>query len=168
MVYRFNAAFVDSVASDLVLIHIKETIPDPVFTMTAFALWNGKDSLALRPSITNLAELQIAPGKGPNWTWSLLLDSTRVDTSWQAESLVLKAAAEAGNFQVQLCMDNGGTASCKRTVIDMVPSAAIRHRQPGVLETMTLRDRIPIYDARWRRLNGIEGRGKRVVWRSKP
>ena len=155
MVYKFSATFVDSVASTMVLIHIKATIPDPIFTMPASISWNGKDTLALRPTITNLAELLLTPDQGLHWVWSLLLDSTQVDTSLQAEGLILKAVAEPGNFKVQLCLDNGGTALCKSTAIEMLPTAALLPRLPGTLGTLPVR---PSYDARGRRLDGLIGR----------
>lgn len=158
IVYRFSAGFGDSVASALVRIAIKETIPDPVFTLPVSTPWDGKDSLVLRPAITNLAELRIATDQGLHWVWSLLSDSSRVDTSWQADGLMLKAVAAAGNFQVQLCLDNGGSASCRSTAIEMLPTSGIRRRLPGAPESPTLRARLPIYDARGRRLKRPGGR----------
>lgn len=125
--YRFTARFGDSVATRDVKVRILETIPDPLFTLGAIPKWNGKDPLALRPTITNLAAIKASRDSILNFAWTV--SGPLTDTLQRDGSLILKSAAEAGVLTVGLCLDNGGAAACKSFEMPVDPGIIVGLRE---------------------------------------
>ena len=78
MKLRLKAVFSDEVKSRDIVLTVKETIPDPEFTLQAPADWDGRKELVLEPQITNLAALKAAGGR-----------ATDVRTEWAAGPLAV-------------------------------------------------------------------------------
>jgi hypothetical protein len=115
--YRLSADFGDSTSSRTVRVTIKEAIPDPVFTLTAADAWNGKDSLAIRPAIANLAAIKSSRDSVLTWNWSL--SGPEVDTAMLEDGLWLKQAATGGELHLELCLANGSTPVCHAAVVNV-------------------------------------------------
>lgn len=123
MAFRFTACFGDSTASRDVAVRIRETIPDPQFTLAPVPGWNGKDPLELRPVILNLAALKAGPDTVTRYAWTL--SGPQVDTALFNEALVLKRGSDSGILAVGLCLDNGGAPACRSLEISVDPGTGV-------------------------------------------
>lgn len=121
--YRFTARFGDSVAARDVAVKVRETIPDPVFTLGAIPSWNGRDSVALRPAISNLAAIKASRDSVLHYAWTVSGPPT--DTLQKDGSLILASAREAGSLTIGLCLDNGGPAACRSIEITVDPAVIV-------------------------------------------
>jgi len=111
MVLRFSARFRDSARSRDVRIAIRNVAPDPQFTLPADMTWSGRDSLLIRPVITNLSLIQASPFPSLHAVWAL--EGVQADTASVAEEGLLLFSPQAqGDLKVSLCLDNGGLANC--------------------------------------------------------
>ena len=121
IVYRFTAAYGDSSPYRDVRVRIREAIPEPEFTLPASLSWSGKEAIALRPAITNLAAVKASRDTDLHWSWTLTGPET--DTSWLMDGLTLKSAEAEGILEVRLCMDNSGPAACRTAAITISRTA---------------------------------------------
>jgi hypothetical protein len=110
LVYRFTATFAASAPYKDVRVTIKEKIPEPAFTFPSSLTWNGADSVALRPVISNLAAIKASRDTAIHWAWTLT--GADADTSWLKDGLMLRKASAEGSLQVGLCLDNSGPSTC--------------------------------------------------------
>jgi hypothetical protein len=126
LILRFSARFPDSVRSGEVRIGIRNSVPDPVFTMPATLTWNGGDSLLIRPVIANLPAILASPFPELNVDW--YLQGVQVDTIWKpSQGLLLLSARESGTVNVSLCLDNGEQPVCDSTKVDIkIPVSGLR------------------------------------------
>ncbi|MDB5105467.1 MAG: hypothetical protein JWP91_3156 [Fibrobacteres bacterium] len=122
IVYRLTAEFSDSTRTRDVRVRIKESIPDPIFTLPAIPSWSGKEAIAYRPAISNLAAIKASRDSALHWTWSFA--GPAVDTSWLEDGMTLKSAEGAGALQIGLCLDNGGPIVCRNAALTITGSAA--------------------------------------------
>ncbi len=110
-----KAVFADGVKTKDVAISVKEIIPDPVFTLTAPAAWDGRARIELVPQVTNLAAMK-AKGAG------------ELKTEWSAGpfaliqevvpgKLILKRAQNSGKLTVTATISNGGKPVTQSVVI---------------------------------------------------
>ncbi len=116
IVYRFSADYGVSAQAGNVQIRIKKSIPDPVFTLGA-AAWNGKDSLVLKPVISNLDEIRAS--REPNISYAWTVAGLNADTAWRADGLLLKSAYAEGDLNVGLCLSNNGAPVCKTVLVNV-------------------------------------------------
>lgn len=142
--YRFEAAFGDSTRSAEVTIRVKEEIPDPVFTLPAPA-WGGAVPLEIRPSISNWGSVKAS--RAPDFRYAWTLEGVAVDTAWKNGGLLLEKSDASGELTLGLCLDNGGAASCKTTVIRVGAATSL---VPTVLKPGFV-IKSPAYDAAGRR-----------------
>jgi Concanavalin A-like lectin/glucanases superfamily/Domain of unknown function (DUF2341) len=128
LVYRFMAIYADSTPKKDFQVKIKEFIPEPAFTLPSGIIWSGKDTLSFRPSITNLKVIQSGRDSVINWAWTLsgasAPDGKIADTTWRSDRLLF-TSAPMGSFQVGLCLDNGGPAVCKSSVVQVSGSTSV-------------------------------------------
>jgi hypothetical protein len=113
ILYRFSANFGNLVRTKDVAVRVKETIPDPVLAMPTALVWNGIDSLLLKPVITNIVDVRASGEPVLHYAWEL--SGLNADTIWRSGALMLKSSLEQGSLKVGLCIDNGGTPACKST-----------------------------------------------------
>ena len=50
---------------------VTDTIPDPVFTLTAPATWDGRQTITVTPNISNWRAMQAAGVANLNYNWSV-------------------------------------------------------------------------------------------------
>ena len=118
VVYRFTARFGDSTMSKDVKVTVKEAIPDPLFTLPASIDWNGQDTtVIIRPTLSNLAAVKASPDSVINYIWSL--SGVEADTALVSGGLRLRRAFGDGIVNVELCLDNGGAALCRTSVVNV-------------------------------------------------
>ncbi len=115
IVYRLTAAFNDSTRVRDVRVTIREAIPDPIFTLPAMPPWSGKEPLAFRPVISNLAAIKASRDSVLHWSWSF--SGVQVDTGALADGVMLQSAPTEGALHIGLCLDNGGTPACRNADI---------------------------------------------------
>lgn len=143
MVLKFTAEYGDSARSGTVAVRLREAIPDPAFIVPDEVRWNGRDSLQLKPAITNLAALKAAGRPELAWAWSTR--GVPVDTAWREGGILLKRAAQSGVLVVGLCLDNGGERLCRESlvVVDAAGNGTAAVRRPAATRP-----------ERWRRMAG--------------
>jgi hypothetical protein len=111
IVLRFSAQYFGGPVTKDVRVKVREAIPDPKFTLPAAGVWKGVKTYVIRPTVTNAAALKASKYSPPlRYLWSL--SAPAADTSLGGDSLRLSNPLQAGNLEVTLCMDNGGSASC--------------------------------------------------------
>ncbi len=117
----FKAIYANEVKSKDVAITISDDIPEPVFTLTAPATWDGRQTIEVVPQITNLAAMQ-AKGAGQlNVAW--IVDDIAVIKQVVPGKLTLKRAQGSGSLRVSAAIDNGGAK--------IVQSATIAVKEPS-------------------------------------
>jgi hypothetical protein len=121
VIYRISGQFGDSTRTRDVRVAIREAIPDPVFTLPGLADWNGKDSIAVKPAISNLAAIRASRDSVLHWEWTFTGPS--VDTGWLADGVMLRKAGSEGKLQIGLCLDNGSTPVCKTANLNVSATA---------------------------------------------
>jgi hypothetical protein len=114
ILYRFTAVIGGSARTRDVLVHVKEAIPEPSFTL-ADASWNGKDSLLVQPVIENMPSLVASPEPGLHYAWSL--SGGTADTAWRRDGLLLRSAPDRTLLRVGLCLDNNGPQVCRTATV---------------------------------------------------
>jgi hypothetical protein len=114
ILYRFTAVIGGSARTRDVLVHVKEAIPEPVFTLADLS-WNGKDSLLVQPVIQNMPSLVASPEPGLHYAWSL--SGGTADTAWRRDGLLLRSAPDRTLLRVGLCLDNNGPQVCRAATV---------------------------------------------------
>jgi hypothetical protein len=130
IVYRFSAQYGRGPRTGDVRISVRESIPDPVFTLPALPAWNGSDTLRVAPVISNLAAIKAAGMPPLRYAWSL--SGLETDSASGAGWLGLMRPKGTGSIKIGLCLDNGGTPLCRETSVSAAsPAAVLRNRVPA-------------------------------------
>ncbi len=101
-----KAVYPKEVRTKDIAISIKETIPDPVFTLTAPPSWDGRTTIEVVPQVMNSSELK-AKGAGElkiEWNVSPFAVIKEVSPG----KLILKRAQNSGKLTVTAAISNGG------------------------------------------------------------
>jgi len=115
MTLRLKAVFPDGVKTRDIPITVKESIPDPLFTLTAPAAWDGRAAIEVTPRITNLAAMQSAGAGELKFTWSAGPFAATQEVL--PGRLRLLRAQRSGPLTVTATLDNGGRAVTQSVVI---------------------------------------------------
>ncbi len=107
-VLRFKAVYADGVKTKDIAVTVKDTIPEPVFTLKAPAKWNGRDAIEVVPEITNLAAMKAAGAGELHYTWTV--SGGAVIKEVVADRLLLKRSQYSGPLTVKAVIHNGGTS----------------------------------------------------------
>lgn len=119
---QVTAVYPDGVKTKDIPIVIRETIPDPEFTLEAPAAWNGRSMIEVVPRITNAAgEVKVRWDVAPIAVIQEVKDG----------KLILKRAQNSGPMIVTATMDNGGQAVKQSVKIDVTEPAS----DPWVVRT---------------------------------
>ncbi len=112
---QFKAVFADSVKTKDVPITVKETIPEPVFTLKAPAAWDGRATIEVAAQVANLAAMQ-ARGAGELKTeWSA--GPLAVIKEVAPGKLRLLRAQNSGPLTVTATVSNGGQPTMQSVTI---------------------------------------------------
>lgn len=146
LVYRFSAEYGGNPVAKDVTIRVRNSVPDPLFTLPAKTKWNGSAPLMLKATLTNAAEMAKSP-YSPAFHYHWFLSIPMVDTVQSADTLIMMDPAQDGNLEVTLCLDNGGDTHCAVSLIEV--------------------DRMSVRVARLRSRSGpVTLSGGRVSWNS--
>jgi len=112
---QLKAIYANEVKTRDILIKIQEDIPEPVFTLTAPATWDGRQTIEVAPVISNVAAMQAKGAGEMKYTWSLAgLAAIKEEAPGK---LILKRAQNSGQLSVTLALDNGGGATLRTATI---------------------------------------------------
>ena len=133
-VIQFKGIYPGSVQTVDIPVTVTEAIPDPDFTLTAPANWNGRDTITVTPNIANLAAMQAAGAGSFTYTWKV--NGVAVIKEIAPGVLTLLRSQGGGAMTVTLTMHNGGAPVTKSTVITVQEPAtdAWVERIPGADE----------------------------------
>ena len=91
--------------SEMCIRDSKEDIPDPVFTLTAPAAWDGRTAIELVPQLTNLNAMQAKGAGDLKMDWSV--SGIAVIKEAAPGKLILKRAQNSGRMTVSVTFSNG-------------------------------------------------------------
>ena len=103
---RFKAVYADGVKTKDIAITIKETIPEPVFTLKAPIKWDGRSTIEVVPQIKNLAAMQAAKAADLKVEWSA--EPFAIIKEVAPGKLRLLRAQNSGKLTVTATVSNGG------------------------------------------------------------
>jgi len=106
VVLRLEALYPTETKSQDIPITIKEKIPEPAFTLTAPANWNGRDVIEIKPTITNQAAMDAAGVGSLDYSWKV--SGMAVVKTIAGEKLTLIRSQNSGILTVELTIGNGG------------------------------------------------------------
>ena len=119
---RLKAVFPDGAKTLDVSVTIREAIPEPTFTLTAPATWDGRQTIEVVPQITNLDAMRTACAGKLNATWTI--SGLAVIKEVAPGKLVLLRAQNSGPLTVTATIDNGGTPTVHSTTITVKEPAS--------------------------------------------
>ncbi|NQU23467.1 MAG: DUF2341 domain-containing protein, partial [Candidatus Nealsonbacteria bacterium] len=111
----FKAIYADGIRTADVPITVKESIPDPVFTLAAPNKWNGRETIEILPKIANLDQMRANRAGALNYRWNV--SGLAVIKRIESGKLILKRAQNSGPMTVTLALDNGGTPTTHTATI---------------------------------------------------
>lgn len=103
---RLKAVFADGVRTRDIPVTVKEAIPDPEFTLSAPATWDGRSTIEMAPRVTNLAELRKAGVDDVRIEWNA--GPIAVIKETPPGKLRLLGAQKSGQLVVTATLSNGG------------------------------------------------------------
>jgi len=106
-ILRFKAVYADGVKTKDIAITIKETIPEPVFTLKAPTKWDGRSTIEVESKIANLAAMQAANVADLKYEWSA--GPFAVIKEVAPGKLRLLRSQNSGKLTVTAKVSNGGT-----------------------------------------------------------
>ena len=134
---QVRAVFASGVKTRTIPISIQENISDPTYTLKAPKKWNGRDELAISPSISNLAEMTSKGTGNLNYSWKVsgMATISEVGTG----ELILKRAQNSGDLTIELTLDNGGA-----TVSRSVRVSVVEPKQDASMKRIPSADEKPV------------------------
>jgi hypothetical protein len=103
---RFKAVYPSNVRVLDIPVTIREDIPDPIFTLTGPAQWDGRSMIEVVPKISNLPAMQAKGAGNPKLAWNVAGIAVIKDT--EPGKLVLTRSQNSGTMTVTATLDNGG------------------------------------------------------------
>ena len=114
---QFKAVYADSVKTKDIAITIKETIPEPIFTLESPTQWDGRSTIEVESKITNLAAMQAANAADLKVEWSA--EPFAVIKGVAPGKLRLLRSQNSGLLTVTANVSNGGQAVTQSVTIQV-------------------------------------------------
>ena len=122
-VLQFKAVYPNKEVKDRnLVVKIKETLPEPVFSLRSPATWNGRDPIEVSPDIANLAAMNTKGVGELKYTWAVTGGTVLKEIA--PDRLLLKRAKEGDTLTVRLTLNNGGADYAAKTSIEVTTKAA--------------------------------------------
>ncbi|MCE9520450.1 MAG: DUF2341 domain-containing protein, partial [Verrucomicrobia bacterium] len=134
---RLKAVFFNGVKTRDIPIMVKESVPDPEFTLQAPPDWDGSSPLEISPSITNLAALKAAGVGDVSMEWQA--GPAAVTKDVLPDRLRLLATQKDGPLAVTATLSNGGTPVSHSVTVNVT-----RPAKPAWVERVPERDEKPV------------------------
>ncbi|MFN7291760.1 MAG: DUF2341 domain-containing protein [Pirellula sp.] len=103
---QFKAIYADGVKTKDIAITIKETVPEPVFTLMAPTKWDGRSTIEVVHQIKNLDAMQAANAGDIKFEWSA--EPFAVTKEVSPGKLRLLRSQNSGTLTVTASVSNGG------------------------------------------------------------
>lgn len=103
---QFKAVYADGVKTKDIAITIKETIPEPIFTLKVPTQWDGRSTIEVVPQIKNLAAMQTANVADLKYEWSA--EPFAIIKEVAPGKLRLLRSQNSGKLTVTATASNGG------------------------------------------------------------
>lgn len=116
-VIQVKAVFPSDVKTIDIPITIAEDIPEPEFSLDAPTHWDGRESIAIVPKISNKAEMDAKGAGALKYQWDV--SGLAVIKESNSEKLILNRAQNSGKMTVSLTLDNGGAPITKSITLDV-------------------------------------------------
>ncbi len=110
-----KAIFANDVKTKDIAITISDEIPEPVFTLSAPPLWDGRQTIEVVPQISNIAAMKAKDAGQLNFHWTV--NDIAVMKQIEPGKLILTRAQGSGELQVTASIDNGGAWITQTIVI---------------------------------------------------
>ena len=117
-----KAVFADGVKNKDIPVVITEAVPEPIVTLQAPANWNGRETIEVVPTVSNLAAMRAKGAGDLKTTWTV--SGGAVTKEIQADRLILKRSQYSGPIIVRAAVNNGGA--------DTIAKATIHVTEPKV------------------------------------
>jgi len=114
---QFKAVYADGVKTKDITIAIKETIPEPAFTLKAPTKWDGRSTIEVTPQIKNLAAMQTANAANLKYEWSA--GPFAIIKEVEPGKLRLLRSQKSGQLTVTAKISNGGDTVTQSVSIDV-------------------------------------------------
>ena len=102
----FKAIYAHEVKTKDIAITISDDIPEPVFTLSAPAIWDGRQTIEVVPQVTNFEAMEAKDAGQLNMVWTI--DDIAVIKQIRPAKLILRRAQGIGPMKVSVAIDNGG------------------------------------------------------------
>ncbi len=119
---RFKAVYPDGAKTLDVPITIRNTIPEPAFTLNAPQVWNGRDTIEVVPQISNLDAMKSVGAGELNYRW--VVSGGAVIKEIAPERLILRRSQYSGPIRVTAFINNGGADVAATTDIQVTEPAS--------------------------------------------
>lgn len=119
-----RAVYPDGVQTLDIPVSVKKVVPEPVFTLSAPARWDGRETIEVAVKVTNAAALAAAKAEQLHYAWTV--DKLATVREEAPGKLILRAAQASGKLTVALALDNGGTPTIHTVDIDVQEPRAMR------------------------------------------
>jgi hypothetical protein len=131
MTLQVKAVYASGTKTKDIPVTIREDIPEPAVTLKAPAVWNGRDTIEVIPTIANLAAMTATGAGDLNTTWTV--SGGAVIKEVTAGKLILKRSQCGGKITVKSIVNNGGADSpATATILVTEPKTdAWVQRAPG-------------------------------------
>lgn len=119
-----KAVFADGAKTKEIPIKIKQTIPQPAFSLVAPSTWDGRKTIEIVPQLSNLAAMKAKGADQLKVTWNVGPFAVIKEAS--PEKVILKRAQNSGKLTVTASISNGGapvTQSCTIEVTEPTSDA---------------------------------------------
>ncbi|MFM7058141.1 MAG: zinc-dependent peptidase [Planctomycetota bacterium] len=110
-----KAIYPTHVKSEQIRITLVDDIPEPEFTLTAPAAWDGRHPVEVVPHISNLAAMQAKDAARLNIRWAI--DDVAAITTTGTDRLMLNRSLGSGALKVTATLDNGGAPVTRSVTI---------------------------------------------------
>jgi hypothetical protein len=118
---QLRAVYPDEVKTADVAITIRESVPEPEFTLNAPRRWDGRATIEVVPAIRNLAAMRAAGAGELRYDWSVIGGAVIKEIA--ADRLVLKRSQFTGPITVRCAISNGGLPTIATTTINVTEPA---------------------------------------------
>ena len=117
MTLRFKAVYADGVKTKDIPVTITEDVPEPVVALKAPAVWNGRDTIEIVPTISNLAAMRAKGAGDVKTTWTV--SGGAVIKEIAPDRLVLKRSQFTGKIAIRAAVNNGGADTIATVTIQV-------------------------------------------------
>ena len=116
-VLQLKAVFAEGSKTIDIPVTVLEAIPEPAFTLNTAEKWDGRQTIELRPEISNLAAMEAAGASTLDYDWQVSGLATIHRT--EPGKLILERAQNSGIATITATIGNGGTPVSASTTIEI-------------------------------------------------